>query len=330
MEQLSTPILVITDHTGNDADGYVLTSPSKQLLTLARTLTTGRIDAVALNPAPDMTALGAYGAHRVFSPDLSGVSPRVPAIVAECGYAAAQQDLTYAAILNVSNYRGRDVAAGLAMLLGSGAAVDVTDCHISNGKIEADKSVLAGSWTTVFTVTRGTPVVSLRPSSVEAVEAETPTTPEHLQLEVHFSANALAVEVLESTPQQGTGRVSLAEAPVVVCGGRGVDGDFSVVEELADLLGGAVGATRVACDEEWIDRTAQIGQTGVSVAPKLYVGLGVSGAVHHACGIQASEKIVAVVDDPDAPIVELADFVVIGDLNDVVPAAIDELRSQGF
>lgn len=327
MEQLSTPILVITDHTGNIDDGFVLTNPSKQLLTLARTLTTGRIDAIALNPAPDMEELGAYGVDRVFTPDLTGVSPRVPAIVAECGFAAARQDLTYCAVLNVSNYRGRDVAAGLAMLLGSGAAVDVTDCHIADGGIEATKSVLAGSWTTSFKVTRGTPVVSLRPSSVEAVRTPEPTTPELIAMDVHFSDSARAVEVVESVQQEGTGRVSLAEAPVVVCGGRGTDGDFSQVEQLADELGGAVGATRVACDEGWIDRAAQIGQTGVTVAPNLYIGLGVSGAVHHACGIQASDHIVAVVDDPDAPIVELADFVVIGDINEVVPAALDELKS---
>ncbi|MDO5719433.1 MAG: electron transfer flavoprotein subunit alpha/FixB family protein [Actinomycetaceae bacterium] len=327
MEQLSTPILVITDHSGNLDDGFVLTNPSKQLLTLARTLTNGRIDAVALNPAPDTQALGAYGVNRVFTPDLTGVSPRVPAIVAECGFAAARQDLTYCAVLNVSNYRGRDVAAALAMLLGSGAAVDVTDCHIANGGIEAKKSVLAGSWITSFQVTRGTPVVALRPSSVEAVPVAEPTNPEVIALDVDFSDSARAIEVLESVPQEGTGRVSLAEAPVVVCGGRGTDGDFTQVEELADQLGGAVGATRVACDEGWIDRTAQIGQTGVTVAPNLYIGLGVSGAVHHACGIQASDHIAAVVDDPDAPIVELADFVVIGDINEVVPAALEELQS---
>lgn len=330
MEQVTSPILVITDHVGNIEDGFVLTSPSKQLLTLARQLTTGRIDAIALNPAPDTKALAEYGVTRVFTPDLTEMSPRVAAVVADAAYEAAKQDDSYAAVLNVSNYRGREVAAGLAVRLGSGAAVDVTACRVLDGQLEAKKSVLAGSWTTIFTVTRGTPVIALRPSSVEAVPAQTPTDPEIIALDVEYSRPARGVEVVSSEEQAGSGRVSLTEAPVVVCGGRGVDGDFTMVEELADHLGGAVGATRVACDEGWVDRTAQIGQTGVSIAPNLYVGLGVSGAVHHSCGIQASKTIVAVCDDPDAPIFEIADFGVVGDVNEVVPQALKALAEKGL
>ena len=111
-----------------------------------------------------------------------------------------------------------------------------------------------------------------------------------------------------------------------MAGGRGTEGDFSVVEELADVLGGAVGATRVATDEGWIGHDAQIGQTGVTIAPRLYVGVGVSGAVHHRGGMQASGTIVAINSDPDAPIFEIADFGVVGDLFTVVPQAAAEIR----
>ena len=140
-----------------------------------------------------------------------------------------------------------------------------------------------------------------------------------------LSPRAQAVAVLASTPEDTDG-VALADASTVVVGGRGVDGDFTMVEELADALGGAVGATRVACDEGWAPRGEQIGQTGLSVSPNLYVGLGVSGAIHHTVGMQSSAHIVAVCDDPDAPIFELADFGVVGDVAEVVPQALDEIR----
>ena len=117
----------------------------------------------------------------------------------------------------------------------------------------------------------------------------------------------------------------LAQARTVVVGGRGVDGDFDLVHSLADPLGAAVGATRVACDEGWIESSAQIGQTGLSIAPRLYIGLGVSGAVHHTSGIQGAGTIVAVCDDSEAPIFEMADYGVVGDVREVVPQLVEEL-----
>ncbi|MDO5034028.1 MAG: electron transfer flavoprotein subunit alpha/FixB family protein [Actinomycetaceae bacterium] len=330
MEKISAPILVITDHKGNAEDGFILTEPSKQLLTLARQLTTGRIDTVALNPAPQIEELAKYGAARVFVPVLGDLSAHVAAVAADAAFEVARQDPSYAAVLNVSNYRGREVAAVLAVRLGSGAVVDVTECGVVDGQITAHKSVLAGSWKTAFKVTRGTPVIGLRPSSVEASEVEAPAEPEVISVDVEYSAPARGVQVLESLEESAAEGIPLTEAPVVVCGGRGTDGDFSMVEELANRLGGAVGATRVAADEGWIDRSAQIGQTGVTVAPTLYLGVGVSGAIHHVCGIQASQHIVAVCDDPDAPIFEIADFGVVGDVNEVLPQALEVLKEKGF
>ena len=133
-------------------------------------------------------------------------------------------------------------------------------------------------------------------------------------------------ELVERTERTPSGRPDLSAAQVVVVGGRGTEGDFSLVAELADVLGGAVGATRVATDEGWIDHEAQIGQTGVTVSPRLYIGAGVSGAVHHRGGMQSAGTIVAVNNDPEAPIFEIADLGIVGDLQTVLPAATQELR----
>ena len=159
------------------------------------------------------------------------------------------------------------------------------------------------------------------PSTVEGAPA--PQVGEHT---VTVSDKARRVTLVERTERPASGRPDLGSASIVVVGGRGTEGDFSVVEELADVLGGAVGATRVATDEGWIGHDAQIGQTGVTIAPRLYVGVGVSGAVHHRGGMQASGTIVAINSDPDAPIFEIADFGVVGDLFTVLPQAVAEIR----
>lgn len=328
-ETLDAPVLVVTDHTGDAAGGFTLTPASAQLLTLARSLTTGPVVAVALNPAPDLAALSAQGVAEVLVPDLAGHSPRVSAVVADAVHACLPLAGDPAALLCVSNYRGREVAARLAAQLDSGAAVDVSSVEVEDGELRARKSALAGSWTTHFHVTRGMPVIAVRPSSVEAEDAARASTPTRTEVAVEYSPEALAVTVEESVAQADTGRVPLTEAQVVVVGGRGTGGDFAPVEALADALGGAVGATRVASDEGWVPRALQIGQTGVSVAPKLYVGLGVSGAIHHTVGMQSSQHVVAVCDDPDAPIFEIADFGVVGDLFEVVPQAVEVLHREG-
>ncbi len=323
---LDAPVVVITDHRGDVDSGFALTGPSAQLLTLARALTSGEIVAIALNPSPDLAALGAQGVSRVLVPDLAEHSPRVSAIVADAVRACLEQVPDAVATLCVSNYRGREVAGRVAARLGSGAAVDVTDVEVVDGRLQARKTALAGSWTTRLQVTRGMPVIGVRPSSIEAVPAPSPTSPEVVAVAVAYTPEALAVEVVSSRPQPTTGRIALTEAQTVVAGGRGLEGDFSLVEQLADALGGAVGATRVATDEGWVAKSAQIGQTGVSVAPRLYIGLGISGAIHHTAGIQAAERIVAVNEDPDAPIFGIADFGIVGNLFEVVPQALEVLR----
>ena len=142
-----------------------------------------------------------------------------------------------------------------------------------------------------------------------------------------LSLSDKTTRVHERAYQSGDGRPKVTEAQVVVVGGRGAGQDWSLVQDLADALGAGIGATRDAVDEGWAKRSAQIGQTGVTIAPKLYISLGVSGAIHHTIGMMSSGTIVAVCDDPDAPIFEIADFGVVGDLYEIVPQALEHIRA---
>ncbi|GAA4288455.1 electron transfer flavoprotein subunit alpha/FixB family protein [Georgenia daeguensis] len=318
MPELDRPLLVVVDHV----DG-ALTTPSAEVLTLARSLTTGGVSAVALE-APDTAALARYGAGVVLVPELDGLSSTVSAVAAEAVLAAVAQARP-AAVLLVSSFAGKEIAARLAVALDSGAVVDASGVTVEAGALVASKVVLQGTWETTCEVTRGVPVIAVKPTVVEAVAVDGPE-PEVVAVPVEFSAPARAVRVLSRTEHPRGGRAPLGEARTVVVGGRGVEGDFSLVTELADELGAAVGATRVATDEGWIEHAAQVGQTGVTISPRLYIGIGVSGAIHHTAGMQAAQTIVAVNSDPEAPIFEMADLGIVGDLNDVLPQAIEELR----
>jgi electron transfer flavoprotein alpha subunit len=317
MSELDRPLLVVVDHV----DG-ALTAPSAEVLTLARSLTAGPVSAVALE-APDTAALGRHGASTVYVPALDGLSPTVSAVAAEAVLAAVRQ-ADPAAVLLVSSFAGKELSARLAVALDSGAVVDATGVTVDGGALVASKVVLQGTWETTCEVTRGVPVIAVKPTVVEAAAVDG-AEPEVVAVPVEFSDAARAVRVLSRT-EHPRGRAPLGEARAVVVGGRGVEGDFSLVTELADELGAAVGATRVATDEGWIEHAAQVGQTGVTISPRLYIGVGVSGAIHHTAGMQAAQTVVAVNSDPEAPIFEMADLGIVGDLNDVLPQAIAELR----
>ena len=317
---MSAPVLVLADHAAGQAR---LTPAAGQLLTLARSLTSGGVAALVLTDAIDMEAPGALGADRVLSAPL-GAAARASVAAADAVVAALEAG-SYGLVLLPSDYRGREIAGAVAATTDAGVVSGASSVSYDGGVLEIAKTALAGSWSMRIVVEGQTPVVGVASGAVDEARAASPTTPAVESLEVVLSPRAQAVAVLASTPED-TGGVSLADASTVVVGGRGVDGDFTMVKELADALGGAVGATRVACDEGWAPRGEQIGQTGLSVSPNLYVGLGVSGAVHHTVGMQSSAHIVAVCDDPDAPIFELADFGVVGDVAAVVPQAPDEIR----
>lgn len=313
-------VLVLSRH-----DGVALSESSREMLTAGRSI--GQKVVAATFGEPPVAELSRYGADEILVCDpatveATGADLNDPAVWAALALAGAEA-VNPGAIILASSYLGKEIAANIAVQLDSGLVTDADAVSHDGGSLVISKAVFSGTWATQGTIIRGIPVIALRPTAVTASPAskgEATVSP----IEISVPSRARATRVVSRSPRSASGP-SLVESQVVVCGGRGVDGDFSLVRELADKLGGAVGATRVACDEGWIERSAQIGQTGETVAPKLYIGLGVSGAVHHTTGMQASEKIVAVVDDPEAPILEIADFAVVGDLNEVVPQAIAAL-----
>ncbi len=323
---LNTPILVLVEHQRGDDGAWRLTPASAQVISLAKELTGGGVHVVALPSTPDAPALGALGAGKILRPRLDDLAPRVSGVVADAVLACIADD-RYGAFLVPSSYRGREVASRVAMRLDSGVVADATALEVEGEALIATTVALAGTWTNRIRVEGALPVATVKTGAHGVVPAATPTAPVIEDVDFEVSPEAGAVEVVSSTAEGGTGRVSLADADVVVVAGRGTNGDMSVVDALADELGAAVGATRVVADEGWAPRNLQIGQTGANISPKLYIGLGVSGAIHHTVGMQSSAHIVAVCDDPDAPIFEIADFGVVGDLFEVVPQALEAIRA---
>lgn len=317
-------VLVLSRHNGQE-----LSESSREMLTAARGVAERVVSATFGNPPVE--ELARYGADEILVADTAaieatGADTNHPAVWSALAVAAVKA-VNPRAVFLASSYLGKEIAAQTAVTLDSGVITDADSVTVENYQLNIAKAVFSGSWATKGEIIRGVPVVALRPTAVEA-QATDRTEASVSPIEIEVPKRAIRTRLISRTTRENEGP-NLSESQVVVVGGRGTDGDFGPVQELADLLGGAVGATRVACDEGWIDRSAQIGQTGETVAPKLYIGLGVSGAVHHTSGMLASETIVAVCDDSEAPIFEIADFGVVGDINDVVPQAIEELRKAG-
>lgn len=315
-------VLVYVDHV----DGAVR-KPTLELLTIARRL--GEPVAVALGAGAEATAgvLAGHGATRVLTNDAGEfaeylVVPKVDALE------AAAKVVGPVAVLVPSSGEGKEIAARLALRLGSGVITDAVDVEAGPEGPVATQSAFAASFTTRSRVTAGVPVITVKPNSapVEAVAAAGAVE----ALAVEFGALATGTRVVSRTAREATGRPELTEAAIVVSGGRGVGGaeSFAVIEALADSLGAAVGASRAAVDAGWYPHTNQVGQTGKSVSPQLYVAAGISGAIQHRAGMQTSKTIVAVNKDPEAPIFELVDYGVVGDLFAVVPQLTEEVTAR--
>ncbi|MFE5028207.1 electron transfer flavoprotein subunit alpha/FixB family protein [Streptomyces sp. NPDC056656] len=316
-------VLVLVDHV----DGSVR-KPTLELLTLARRI--GEPVAVHLGPGADTAApvLAQHGASRILvcdAPDFDDylVVPRVDAL--EAAAAAVQP----AAVLVSSSSEGKETAARLALRLGSGVITDAVDIETSDQGPVVVQSVFAAAFTTKSRVTRGVPVITVKPNSAPVQTAPTDDVAVET-LAVTFSALAHATRVVSRAARESTGRPELTESAVVVSGGRGVGSaeNFALIEALADSLDAAVGASRAAVDAGWYPHTNQVGQTGKSVSPQLYIANGISGAIQHRAGMQTSKTIVVVNTDSEAPIFELADYGLVGDLFAVLPQLTEEIKSR--
>ena len=228
-----------------------------------------------------------------------------------------------AALLIASHAFGKEVAARVAVLADSGIITDAVDVAADG---TATQLVFGGSTTVHSKVSHGVPVITVRPNSVEAdFSASSPAIESGTAT---ISADAKKATVSSSQPPVKGGRPELTEANVVVSGGRGTDGNFAPVEAFADSLGAAVGASRAATDAGWYPHSHQVGQTGKTVSPQLYVACGISGAIQHRAGMQTSKTIVVVNKDPEAPLFDIADFGVIGDLFNVLPKATEGITAR--
>jgi len=313
-------VLVLVDHTAG-----TVRKTTAELLTIARRLGDPVAVYIGEGVQEALPALGQYGATKVIAltnPDLTQylVAPKAEALQ----QVAAK--IEPAAILISSNAEGKEIAARLAVKLDSGLITDAVDVAAGDGGPVTTQSVFAGNYTVQAKVTHGTPIITVKPNAATPEAAE--TSPEVEEFDVSISDVARTARITDSKPREATGRPELTEAAIIVSGGRGTGGDFAPVEELADALGAAVGASRAAVDSGWIPHSFQIGQTGKTVSPQLYIAAGISGAIQHRAGMQTSKTIVAINKDEEAPIFELVDFGVVGDLHKVLPAATEEVTKR--
>jgi electron transfer flavoprotein alpha subunit len=315
-------VLVLVDH----AEG-VVKKPTYELLTLARRL--GEPSAVFIGTADAAGAakdnLAKYGAEKVYVVDDADIKGFLVAPKAEA-LAQLVEKTSPAAVLITSSPEGKEVAARLAIKTSSGLITDAVDVAEGEGGPVTTQSVFAGNYTVTAKVTQGTPVITVKPNAATPEEHTGSGAVEEFAATI--SEAAKTAQIVASQPREKSGRPELTEAAIVVSGGRGTGGEFAPIEALADALGAAVGASRAAVDSGWVPHSYQVGQTGKTVSPQLYVAAGISGAIQHRAGMQTSKTIVAVNKDDEAPIFELVDLGVVGDLHTVLPAATEQINQR--
>ena len=317
-------ILVLAEH----ADGRLAPSGA-ELLGAASGVGTPVAVVVAVPGAGAAiaAAAGAVGAAVVLVAESESVGTTLTAPVVDA-LAAAVDLVRPQAVLVPNSVEGRDAAARLAVRVGAALAVDAVGVDRDDDGIVTHHSVYGGAYDVVAAPTFGFPVVTVRIGAVDARAAAVEPSVEILEVEAS-TVPAATIESFEPAVAAAD-RPDLRGAKAVVSGGRGLGSaeKFVLVEQLADALGAAVGASRAAVDAGYIPQSHQVGQTGVSVAPQLYVALGISGAIQHRAGMQTSKTIVAINTDADAPIFQIADFGVVGDVFTVVPQLIEALQAK--
>ncbi|MBJ7399410.1 electron transfer flavoprotein subunit alpha/FixB family protein [Mycolicibacterium sp.] len=313
-------VLVLVEHS----EGAVK-KVTAELITAARAL--GEPSAVVIGgpgtAAPLVEDLKAAGAVKIYIAESDDainylITPFVDVLESLIGSASP------AAVLIPATADGKEVAGRLAARIGSGMLSDVVEINSDGTAIH---SIFGGAFTVAAKVNAEVPVITVRPGAIEAAPAA--AAGEQITVAVPAPA-ANATRIISRQPAVAGDRPELTEASIVVAGGRGVGSaeKFSVIEELADSMGGAVGASRAAVDSGYYPGQFQVGQTGKTVSPQLYVALGISGAIQHRAGMQTSKTIVAVNKDEEAPIFEISDFGIVGDLFSVAPQLAEAVKAR--
>ena len=309
-------VLFLVDHSAGE-----ITKAAGELATYAKSIGDSVAVVFADNAQPIVDQLNAFPVDKVIT--IAGEFDKYgPAAIAD-GLAQLLTDRKPAAVLITSTANGKEIAARASVITGSGI---ITDAVNVDKDLITTQSVFGGSTTVHATVTKGVPIITLRANSIEATGATSSAAVETFAATISEAAKLAPIS--SSTPVVKGGRPDLTEASIVVSGGRGTNGDFKPVEALADALGAAVGASRAATDAGWYPHSNQVGQTGKTVSPQLYVAAGISGAIQHRAGMQTSKTIVAINKDPEAPILEIADFAVVGDLFNVLPQATAQIIAR--
>jgi electron transfer flavoprotein alpha subunit len=315
-----TEILVLAEH-----DGANVKKVTVELVTLARRFGEPSVVWIGSGAEEGRARLAEFGAERVYVADDPALSDYVVAPVASL-LAQLVAEKSPKLVLIAATGPGKEIAGRLAVKIDSGLITDAVDLLPDEDGPVTVQSVFGGATVVHARVTRGTPIVAMRPNAVapEAAQGMAEIIP------VSLSDAASGAKIEERVVAERGDRPELTEASIVVSGGRGTGSaeGFGIIEQLADALGAAVGASRAVTDAGWYPHQFQVGQTGKTVSPQLYMAIGISGAIQHRAGMQTSKTIIAVNKDPEAPIFELADFGVVGDLFKVLPQLIDEVGKR--
>ena len=308
--------MFLVDHSGGK-----IAKASSELATFAKNIGESIAVVFAANPGEIVAQLNNLPVDKVIT--ASGDWDKFGVAAIADGLAQIIADKKPNALLITSSANGKEIAARVAVKTNSGI---ITDAVGVDKDLITTQSVFGGSTTVHSAVTTGIPIITLRANSIEPIAAT--SNPAVEEFAVNISDSAKLATISSATAAVKGGRPELTEASIVVSGGRGTNGDFKPVEALADALGAAVGASRAATDAGWYPHSHQVGQTGKTVSPQLYVAAGISGAIQHRAGMQTSKTIVAINKDPEAPILEIADFAVIGDLFNVLPQATEKIKAR--
>jgi len=316
-------VLVLVEHVGGEVKKV-----TAELLTVAARL--GTPAAVWTGPGLEagQSRLAEFGAAKVYVADSADFADYVVAPKAEL-LARLAGSASPAAVLLAGSAEGKEVAGRLAVKTGAGVLTDAVDVVAGDdGAVLVSHANFGGSVNVRARVTSGFPIIVVRPNAVAAQPS--PGAAEVTPVDFAASEAAKAARVVSREAAQQSARPDLQEAQIVVSGGRGTGSaeGFAIIEQLADSLGAAVGASRAVTDAGWYPHAFQVGQTGKTVSPQLYAAVGISGAIQHRAGMQTSKTIIAVNKDPEAPIFEIADFGVVGDLFTVLPQLIDEIGKR--